>query len=464
MNLNFYDTETTGIVKGFDQILQFGAIRTDDDLQEIDRFEIRSRLLPHVIPSPVALHVTGQNIEDILDEARPSHYEMVRAMRQALGDWSPGVFLGYNSVTFDEEFLRQAFYQTLHPPYLTNTNGNGRADVLNLVRAAATLRPDLLSVPRTEKGRLVFKLDQLAPANGFAHENAHEAMADVEATIHLCRLVRAAVPTLWNRFLRFAKKPPVLDFLIEEEAFLQFEFTGGRHSARAVTRIGASTSQSNVQYCLDLNADLDELRGLDDEQLAKRLAKSPRLVRRLKVNAAPILSPLREAPEFLLGGHTEAELVTRARAIKEDHELIRRIISASEGAESVYEPSPHVEQQLYEGGFWPDSDVRLLEQFHLVAWEDRVTIARRLSDVRLRRLARRLIYFERPDVLGDAERATMAEDVSRRVMGLSEEPGPWLTVPVALESMEKLLPNASGDGLTRLRSYQSHLEVISIPD
>ncbi len=42
----FYDTETTGTETAFDQILQFAAIRTDDDLNEVDRFDIRCRLLP----------------------------------------------------------------------------------------------------------------------------------------------------------------------------------------------------------------------------------------------------------------------------------------------------------------------------------------------------------------------------------------------------------------------------------
>lgn len=40
----FYDTETTGTKTAFDQILQFAAIRTDDDLCELDRFNIRCRL------------------------------------------------------------------------------------------------------------------------------------------------------------------------------------------------------------------------------------------------------------------------------------------------------------------------------------------------------------------------------------------------------------------------------------
>lgn len=40
----FYDTETTGSDIFYDQILQFAAIRTDDTLNEIERFEIRCRI------------------------------------------------------------------------------------------------------------------------------------------------------------------------------------------------------------------------------------------------------------------------------------------------------------------------------------------------------------------------------------------------------------------------------------
>ena len=51
----FYDVETTGKITSFDQILQFAAIKVDDNLDELDRYEVRCRLLPYVVPSPKAL-------------------------------------------------------------------------------------------------------------------------------------------------------------------------------------------------------------------------------------------------------------------------------------------------------------------------------------------------------------------------------------------------------------------------
>ena len=40
----FYDTETTGKDTSFDQILQFAAIKSDDELNVIDTFDVRCRL------------------------------------------------------------------------------------------------------------------------------------------------------------------------------------------------------------------------------------------------------------------------------------------------------------------------------------------------------------------------------------------------------------------------------------
>jgi exodeoxyribonuclease I len=69
----FYDTETTGTDTAFDQILQFAAIQTDENLRELDRFEIRCRLLPHVVPAAGALIATGVSPRLLTDSALPTH-------------------------------------------------------------------------------------------------------------------------------------------------------------------------------------------------------------------------------------------------------------------------------------------------------------------------------------------------------------------------------------------------------
>ena len=212
MPLVFYDTETTGSNAWYDQILQFAAIRTDDDLNELERFEVRCRLLPHMVPSPGALAVTGMTIGQLTEPALPSHYAMVRAIREKLLSWSPAVMAGYNNLEFDEMVVRRALYQTLHSPYLTNTNGNSRADILQIAMALNQFEPGILNFAMRPDGKPSFRLDTLAPANGFAHADAHDGLADVEATIHVARIVRSKAREFRDHTIALGSRTAAVDY------------------------------------------------------------------------------------------------------------------------------------------------------------------------------------------------------------------------------------------------------------
>ncbi len=381
---------------------------------------------------------------------------MVCDIQRALSGWCPSMFLGYNSLKFDEEFLRQAFYQCLHPPYLTNTQRSTRGDVLNLVRLMARLYPEHIKVPVDESGRQTFKLDRLAPANGFPHLNAHDALADVEATIFICKLVRDHASDLWSRFIQFAQKGVVVSFIAEEVAFAYFEVGSNWYAANVVTHIGSHSIQGNIKYCVDLKSDLTGLGGLSDAELRAKLKRS-KLIRRLKANGAPFICPLYDAPADMLQEISEEEFVARAQALRSDEILCARLVAAAEANEKIYDPSPHVEQQLYEGTFWSDADGELMSRFHTVPWEDRVDIAIQFEDRRLKRVARRLIYFERPELLSDTERQAMKDEISRRMLGTSSQTGPWKTVPAALAELEELLAAIEEESRGHLISYRVYL-------
>lgn len=62
--------------------------------------------------------------------------------------------------------------------------------MLDLVRACYALRPDGIEWPTDETGMPSFKLENLTKANGIAHENAHDAMSDVYATIAMAKLIK----------------------------------------------------------------------------------------------------------------------------------------------------------------------------------------------------------------------------------------------------------------------------------
>ena len=51
----FYDIETTGLNPCFDQVLEFAAIRTDLELRELERYDLKVKLNPDTVPAPAAL-------------------------------------------------------------------------------------------------------------------------------------------------------------------------------------------------------------------------------------------------------------------------------------------------------------------------------------------------------------------------------------------------------------------------
>lgn len=83
---------------------------------------------------------------------------MVREIRALIERHTPAVMVGFNSIGYDEGMLRQAFYQTLNPVYLTNTSGNSRMDILKVAHAASEYAPGVLEIPLSDKGRPSFKL------------------------------------------------------------------------------------------------------------------------------------------------------------------------------------------------------------------------------------------------------------------------------------------------------------------
>lgn len=456
MSFVFYDTETTGTHTAFDQILQFGAIKTDYELNEIDRFEIRCRLLPYVVPAPGAMRVTGVTAAQLVDPALPTHYQMVRAIRAKLMEWSPAIFIGHNSLGFDEHLLRQALYKTLHAPYLTNTNGNCRTDSLRMIQAVARFAPDALNIPLDERGRPVFKLDRLAPANGFDHSAAHDAMADVEATIHMCRLIAEHEPEHWSRFVRFAQKAAVTDFALEEDVFVLTDFYYARPYSWMVTAIGTNPENGSELFVLDLANDPDDLAALSDEDLASVLAQSPKPVRGMRTNAGPIVMPYEDAPEEMREALPPLdELRRRAARVKDDAALCERLIAARLGAREEREPSEHVEEQIYDG-FAGFDDNALMDRFHTLDWPQRLPLIGQLADGRLRSLGQRLLYVEAPDLMDEAARQEYDAAIARRLMA-DDGTVPWLTYPQALAEIDELIAAADGDEAALLEGHRDYL-------
>lgn len=455
MNFIFYDTETTGTQTAFDQILQFAAICTDENFNEIERLEVRSRLLPHIVPAPGAVRVNGVSVAKLLDQNLPSHYGMVRLIESKLRSWSPAVFIGYNSIRFDENILRQALYQTLHQPYVTNTGGSCRTDALTMVRAASLFVPNSIAVPlNIETGAQVFKLDQLAPLNGFEHHNAHDALG-VEATIHMCRLVKERAPEIWACCMRFSRKSAVHAYLTQEPIICLAEFYGGKPYTWLVTYLG-SNSENGSELCMfDLSLDPAALNALNDEDLHAELHKSPKSLRWVRTNSCPILMPANKAPSTTKGVELDPSLLSaRVIYLREHRALREKLIRAAIEDRPEYGQSTYVEQQIY-NAFFSNEDQELMRQFHESPWEARFPIIAQFQDPRLRTIGARLIYFEKPEVLSEEERRIFEQEFASRL--LSEDEQDWLTLHKAIEETDAMLLDIEDTSKTFLSEYRAFL-------
>jgi exodeoxyribonuclease-1 len=399
MNFAFYDLETTGTSPAFDQPLQFAAILTDVEFREIERVNLRCRIAPHIIPSPWALAVTGVRPAQLTDPALPTLFEFTQAIGTLIERWSPAIWTGFNSIRFDEEMLRQAFYQNLQPDiFATQFNGNTRLDILTALYAAWYRQPDMFEWPVDADGRVRFKLDRIAPLNGFAAHNAHDALGDVEATIHIARQIAERAPELWAELLANRDKAHVQAGLETFQPLALVErFGGGLPRATVGCFCGTSASNPNQAAFLDLDAaDPADLLTADDAAVFAAVDATPKLIRAFSINKSPALLPV-AAPS--------AEQVRRADMIAHAPEFRTRVgqALAARFPEDPASPTPPVEKQIY-GGFYSHADKTLLAEFQRADWRRREEIVATLADPRLRQLGRRLVAFHAPELLSADER------------------------------------------------------------
>jgi exodeoxyribonuclease I len=433
MNFVFYDLETTGISPEFDQPLQFAAIWTDENFVEKDRVNIRCRLAPHILPSPYALVVTRVVPQQLTDISLPSLFEFSQQVSEFTKRWAPAIWVGYNTMKFDEEVLRQTFYQNLSPNvYATQLNGNTRFDMLPAVYAAYARDPELLAWPTDDTGRRSFKLDRLAPANGFNTHNAHDALGDVEATIHIARLMATRSPALWSEMLDNAHKARLQAKL---ESFRPYElvtrFGGGEPRSYVGCFCGYSQGNNAQAAFFDLDAaDPTDLLAGSDEVLFAAVDGSPKIIRGVSTNKAPAILEYRTPSQ---------EHLRRAAIISDAQEFRQRVGSAMAArfVENPNAPPKPVERQIY-GDFYSNADKVLLQEFQRASWPRRQEIVASLCDPRLRQLGRRLVAFHSPELLSADETALFDAYLRDKWSAPDTRDTEWMTIEKAQAALDDL--------------------------
>ncbi len=297
----FYDLETFGTDTIHDRIVQFAAIRTDANFNPIEKTVLYCKPPKDYLPNVEAILLTG-----ITPSYANAHglqeNQFILEVLNFLTKQNNCV-LGFNSIKFDDEFLRHTAYRNFYPAYKFNTTaGSSRWDILPLIRLCAALCPEGINFPiLEEENRINFKLEELTVANNLSHEHAHDALSDVEATIALTRLIKERQPKMFDYVFNHRSKASLFELLCDPHSgnLLQRpmvainSYFGPEHIyAGVILPICFDKFKSSI-YCWDLSTPKENYKDLPSaEELDCSAVKLQDLgIIKIKLTACPIIVP-----------------------------------------------------------------------------------------------------------------------------------------------------------------------------
>lgn len=368
--LLWHDYETFGTNPMLDGVAQFAAIRTDEDLNIIGKpINILCRPLMDRLPHPEACMITGISPLDNLEKGKneASFFEEINKEIGKKGTCG----VGYNNINFDDEVTRNGFYRNFIDPYRREwADGCSRWDLLNVLRMVDAVAPNTFVVPTDpETGNKIFKLDRLSPANNIEHENAHDALADVEATIKLAKIVKDKEPELFKQLYEQRKKANINDFVKEFSAYIIADsYFGAEQSFIEV--IYPIYKNNNDVHCIKLTKNIEDILKYSPEELKEKLFKKKedmlenegRLpIHTFKINQCPVIlqaKALNKETSQRLGISGE-QLRNNIEFIKNNkNEFYQKIKGMFSLPNEYPEKDPDVDTQIY-GGFFEKDDVNI---------------------------------------------------------------------------------------------------------
>ena len=283
----FYDLETSGLNPRTDRIMQFAGQRTDLELNPIgEPVNILVRMSDDCLPSPGAIMVTKITPQETLREGT-SEAEFCRFVLEEV--FTPGtIAVGYNTVRFDDEFMRATLWRNFCEPYEFEwKEGRSRWDLLDVVRMTRALRPEGINWPFTEDGKATNRLELLTKLNGVSHEHAHDALSDVFATIAVAKMISKKQPELFKFLFKLRDKKEVKKYVNLDEK-KPFVYVSGRYDAefnKATVAFPLTSGRNGNVLVYDLRYNLEDL--LKEEE-----PKFYPVVKELCFNKCPAVAPI----------------------------------------------------------------------------------------------------------------------------------------------------------------------------
>ncbi|TVQ69373.1 MAG: exodeoxyribonuclease I [Oceanospirillales bacterium] len=427
----WHDYETSGTDPKRDRPMQFAGVRTDMNFNVIgEPLVLYCAPADDFLPNPMASLITGITPQKALQEG-VCEAEFIQRIHAELS--KPGTCaVGYNSLRFDDEITRYTLYRNFHDPYAREwQNGCSRWDIIDMVRLTRTLRPKGIKWPNYDTGAPSLRLEDLTKANGLSHDQAHDALSDVWATIALAKMIKEKQPSLFNYVFKNRGKQAVREMLdtqtMKPVLHISSRYPAELGNMAVAAPIAEHPVNRNAVIVWDLRHDPAPLMDLSVEEIKtllythhKELPKdAPKVPLKLvHINRCPVLAPAKmlspgETKRWKIVGdqcrvHLASLRQTRDSWLPKLNTLY---------AENDLPMDKNPDHMLYSGGFFSDSDRHLMEEVRQTPPELLQGLNPPFQDPRLPELLLRYKARNFSYVLTEEEQQQWEEYRSRQLLG-----------------------------------------------
>lgn len=395
----FHDYETWGADPKRDRPAQFAGIRTDMDLNIISDPDVwYCKLADDYLPHPEAVLITGITPQ-LCQQKGLIETEFMQKILARFSE-SATCVIGYNNLRFDDEVTRYSLYRNFYDPYAREwQNGNSRWDIIDMVRACYALRPEGINWPLHENGTPSFKLEHLTKANNLLHDQAHDALSDVYATIAIGKLIKQQQPKLFQYLFNLRKKQTVSELIdivsLAPLVHVSSKFPAAQGCVSLIVPLAFHPTNKNAVICYNLQADPRVLQNHSIETLLEKLytrtadlAENEQRsgIKLVHLNKCPVLAPYKTLSDqrAIELNIDKAQCLQHLEWLRQNRDIQNKIIELfRQNNDFPAETNP--DYQLYDG-FIGNNDKQKMEQLHQLAPQQLENANLIFSDERLNKL------------------------------------------------------------------------------
>ncbi len=430
----FYDLETTGVSPRESRVMQFAGQRTDLKLKPIgEPFNYLIKITDDVVPEPDAILLTGITPQKTLAEGI-IEAEFLKIFHAEIA--TPGtIFTGFNTVRFDDEFMRFMNYRNFYDPYEWHwKDDRSRWELLDVVRMTRALRPDGIQWPFDSSGKASNRLGLLTSVNKLDHEHAHDALSDVNASIALAQLIQQKQPKLFDYLLQLRNKKKIQELVLGGEPFV---YSSGKYSSKfekttVVATLAEHPTRSGAVLVYDLRHDPSQFLNLSVNELVecwrwkKDRSELQLPVKTLQFNRCPAVAPLAvlDSDSQQRLQLDKAVLQKHIEILRADKNFVEKLFAAidimnEQQQARLLEDEGDVDNRLYDG-FFQDKDKVAMSAVRSAKPDDLRTLEIKFSDQRLAALLPLYKARNFPQTLSPSEQKIWQQFRERRLYGGKE--------------------------------------------